>query len=276
MAKTSSRSCDSPTRRERAPSGNAGHGGTSDALARRSHRRRLRGRRPRRPAQSSYRAGHPRRSHGQRAGEAPGRPARPRGGIAQAQRFLEVETNLDGATVRGFVWAAYLARATGVSDAPIVPPAPTADALVAVDAPRRPGTLTTRTAPATAQSLNEPGQPDGRRGTNVGSAPRGARCDRRLARRRRPDASPVHAAGDRHVLQRVRARRLPSRRRLLAPRLVDRRCHRGPRARPHGRAEARHDHRRTARQRSVSGGCGISGCGSGGVAPSRSTPCSSR
>lgn len=75
--------------------------------------------------------------------------------------FLEIETSLLGAHLRGFAWAQFLKRAKGVDDVPIVSPAvaPPTSSIVAVEMPRRAGTITTRTGLATAHSLNETGQP---------------------------------------------------------------------------------------------------------------------
>lgn len=75
--------------------------------------------------------------------------------------FIEVETSLLGAHLRGFAWAAYLKASEGVSAAPVITAAatPPAGGIAEVYMPRKPGTITMRTAPASAHSLNEPGQP---------------------------------------------------------------------------------------------------------------------
>lgn len=80
--------------------------------------------------------------------------------------FLEVETSLLGAHLRGYASAQYLKPAAGVDAVPVLTPAtaPPAGNLVAVYMPRKNGGVTKRTAPATPHSLNEPGQP-GRKGT---------------------------------------------------------------------------------------------------------------
>lgn len=80
--------------------------------------------------------------------------------------FLEVETSLLGAHFRGFASAEFLKPAPGVEEVPVLQPAPAppTSGIVAVTMPRKSGTVTKRTSPATAHSLNEPDQP-GRRGT---------------------------------------------------------------------------------------------------------------
>ncbi|MGH9900585.1 MAG: hypothetical protein ACRD68_01960, partial [Pyrinomonadaceae bacterium] len=95
----------------------------------------------------------------------------PDGHIVQAvtgrkvRGFLEVETSLMGARLRGFAAARFLKPAAGVDAVPVLTPAaaPTGS-LVAVYMPRKPGTVTTRAGFATAHSLNEGGAPV-RRGT---------------------------------------------------------------------------------------------------------------
>ena len=76
-------------------------------------------------------------------------------------KFVEVETSLNGAHLQGFAASEFLVPADGDTGIPVVVPAtaPPASGIVAVFAPRRPGTITTRRAPATALSLNEPDQP---------------------------------------------------------------------------------------------------------------------
>lgn len=77
--------------------------------------------------------------------------------------YIEVETTLAGALLRGYVATAYLkpraAAAFGRPETPAAAPA----GLKAVYMPRKPGTVTRRTELAGAHSLNEPGMP-GRRG----------------------------------------------------------------------------------------------------------------
>jgi len=79
--------------------------------------------------------------------------------------FAEIETNLSGAHLSGFASAQFLAAAPAGTATPVVtPPAPSIPGIVAVTMPRRPGTITKRSEPADAHSLNEPNQP-GRQGT---------------------------------------------------------------------------------------------------------------
>jgi hypothetical protein len=80
--------------------------------------------------------------------------------------FLEVETSLLGAHLRGFASAEFLKPAPGAPEVPVLVPAPEppTSGIVAVTMPRKPGTVTKRTDPATAHSLNEANQP-GRKGT---------------------------------------------------------------------------------------------------------------
>ena len=75
--------------------------------------------------------------------------------------FVEVETSLNGAHFRGFAASAFLARVSGEPEIPVVVPSdsPPTNGIVAVFTPRKPGTFTTRKAPASAHSLNEPNQP---------------------------------------------------------------------------------------------------------------------
>jgi hypothetical protein len=82
--------------------------------------------------------------------------------------FLEVETSLSGAHLRGFASAKYLKLARQATEVPLITlaPKPPVDGIVAVYMPRKPGTITTRTQPASAHSLNEPGQP-GRKSTSA-------------------------------------------------------------------------------------------------------------
>jgi hypothetical protein len=80
--------------------------------------------------------------------------------------FLEIETSLNGAHIHGFAATEFLKPAPDASDIPVVEvaAAPPTSGIVAVFAPRAPGSVTKRTAPASALSLNEPDQP-GRNGT---------------------------------------------------------------------------------------------------------------
>lgn len=82
--------------------------------------------------------------------------------------FVEVETSLLGAHHRGFASAQFLKPAPSVNSVPVVTPAsePPAEGIVAVSMPRKAGTVTKRTAPAGAHSLNEPHQPS-RQGTSA-------------------------------------------------------------------------------------------------------------
>lgn len=81
--------------------------------------------------------------------------------LAKTHGFLEVETRLDGAVLRGFASAAYLVE---VAPVPVVaqiaevdqPPRPR---IIAVELPRVAGSITRRKGLADAHSLNEPGQP---------------------------------------------------------------------------------------------------------------------
>ena len=75
--------------------------------------------------------------------------------------FLEIETSLAGALLRGFAATRFLQADPGALDIPVVLPAPAAPAagVVAVTMPRRAGTVTRRTEPANAHSLNEARQP---------------------------------------------------------------------------------------------------------------------
>lgn len=75
--------------------------------------------------------------------------------------FLEVETSLNGALIRGFVSTDFLDPAPGVAAVPVVTPAlaPPATGITAVFMPRKATTVTKRTGLANAHSLNESGQP---------------------------------------------------------------------------------------------------------------------
>ncbi|WP_446809013.1 hypothetical protein ACH50O_17395 [Methylomonas sp. 2BW1-5-20] len=80
--------------------------------------------------------------------------------------FLEVETYLLGAHFHGYLSAQYLKPAPAGSNVTVTIPSTTlpASGIVAVYMPRKAGTITQRTQPAGAHSLNEPRQP-GRQGT---------------------------------------------------------------------------------------------------------------
>ena len=87
-------------------------------------------------------------------------------------QFVEVETSLNGAHLRGFAASEFLIAVSGTADIPVVVPATEVpdSGIVAVFAPRRPGVVTTRRAVATALSLNEADQP-----TRDGATPEGLR-----------------------------------------------------------------------------------------------------
>ena len=81
-------------------------------------------------------------------------------------RFLEIETSLSGAHFQGFAASQFLVPIAERGVVAIVHPdsREPESGVVAVFAPRKFGTITRRTAPAGALSLNEPNQP-GRAGT---------------------------------------------------------------------------------------------------------------
>jgi hypothetical protein len=95
-------------------------------------------------------------------------------GAPAVRGFLEVETSLNGAHLRGFVAREFLVPlSTGATvDVPRPAPAPPAAGITAVFMPRRAGTVTRRTDLATAHSLNEPGQP-----SRTGSTPDALRAE---------------------------------------------------------------------------------------------------
>jgi hypothetical protein len=74
--------------------------------------------------------------------------------------FMEVETSLKGAHIRGFVSTKFL-KPAAVTAVPVEEPAPTppASGITAVFMPRKPGVVTKRTNAANAHSLNESGAP---------------------------------------------------------------------------------------------------------------------
>lgn len=82
------------------------------------------------------------------------------GGL-KTDAWYQVETSINGAYFAGFVSAQYLQPMPAGTQIPVVVVSsqlPTSGA-VAVYCPREPGSITTRTAPAGARSLNEPGMP---------------------------------------------------------------------------------------------------------------------
>ena len=89
-----------------------------------------------------------------------GHPVRAVTGTA-ANIFLEVETSLAGARLRGFASKRFLVPDAATTGIPVVVPAQAlpASGIVAVSMPRKPGRVTKRSDEATAYSLNEAGQP---------------------------------------------------------------------------------------------------------------------
>jgi hypothetical protein len=83
-----------------------------------------------------------------------------------SEKFLEVETSLNGAHFQGFAATRFLLPVIGPADVPVMTPdlAEPVTGVVAVFAPRKSGGITKRAAPAGPLSLNEPNQP-GRAGT---------------------------------------------------------------------------------------------------------------
>jgi hypothetical protein len=84
--------------------------------------------------------------------------------------FMEVETSLLGALLRGFASTRFLKAEPAASEVPVLDPAqrpaPLPPGITAVTMPRRPGSKTRRTDLANAHSLNEAGQP-ARQGTSA-------------------------------------------------------------------------------------------------------------
>ena len=80
--------------------------------------------------------------------------------------FLEVETSLNGAHLRGFASSKFLVKVAAAGEIAVVTPATTLPSVgvIAVSAPRKASTFTRRTESANALSLKEPDQP-GRTGT---------------------------------------------------------------------------------------------------------------
>ena len=89
-----------------------------------------------------------------------GHPVRAMTGNA-VKKFLEIETSLNGAHIRGFASADFLKPAPAATDIPVVVPdaAPPTSGIVAVFMPHKAGTVTKRTAIAGAHSLNESDMP---------------------------------------------------------------------------------------------------------------------
>ena len=95
-------------------------------------------------------------------GELPdGHPVRAISGRA-VNGFMEVETSLFGALLRGFCSTDFLVRDNSIGEIPVIEPArdPPRSGVVAVLMPRRPGRVTRRRDAAGAHSLNEEGQPE--------------------------------------------------------------------------------------------------------------------
>jgi hypothetical protein len=85
----------------------------------------------------------------------------------KVKNFLEIETSLVGAHIRGFASTDFLTAAPDVSEIPIVQPeAAPPTGIVEVFMPRPAGLITRRTAIAGAHSLNEPDMPT-RKGTTA-------------------------------------------------------------------------------------------------------------
>lgn len=81
--------------------------------------------------------------------------------VPSSGRFIEVETSLQGALVRGFASRRLLVPDEDQADIGVAAPAetPPTRGVVAVTMPRRPGSVTRRRDAANAHSLNEAGQP---------------------------------------------------------------------------------------------------------------------
>jgi hypothetical protein len=86
---------------------------------------------------------------------------------AAGDRFMEVETSLNGAHLHGFAATEFLTPSPAGGEIPVTIPAatPPIEGVVAVLAPRPQGVVTRRTAVAGALSLNEPDQPGRQGGT---------------------------------------------------------------------------------------------------------------
>lgn len=105
-------------------------------------------------------------------GELPdGHPVRAIDG-RETNGFMQVETSLFGALLRGFASTRFLVPAPDLGEIPVIAPvaapedAPDMEGLKAAHMPRRGNAITRRSAPADAHSLNEPRQPS-RRGSDV-------------------------------------------------------------------------------------------------------------
>ena len=94
-----------------------------------------------------------------------GHPVRAVTGTA-VNGFLEIETSLNGAHIRGFAAEEFLKSAPATRTMPVVARevTPPTSGVVAVTMPRKGNSITLRTATAGAHSLNEPDMP-GRQGT---------------------------------------------------------------------------------------------------------------
>jgi hypothetical protein len=82
--------------------------------------------------------------------------------------FVEVETQLAGALLRGYVSSQYLKKIATRTPVAAPPEPPRPAGLVAVHMPRKAGTLTRRTEFAGAHPLNEPGMPGRKAATPAG------------------------------------------------------------------------------------------------------------
>jgi hypothetical protein len=82
------------------------------------------------------------------------------------KNFMGIETSLNGANIRGFASTDFLKPAPQATDIPVLEVAriPPSTGIVAVFMPNKDGTVTKRTQPADAHSLNEPNMPE-RKGT---------------------------------------------------------------------------------------------------------------
>jgi hypothetical protein len=83
--------------------------------------------------------------------------------------FMEIETSLHGANIRGFCSADFLKRSPDTSEIPVALPQPTppATGIVEVVMPRKDNSVTKRDAIAGAHSLNEPGMPSRKGSTSA-------------------------------------------------------------------------------------------------------------
>lgn len=92
----------------------------------------------------------------------------------RSDKFLEVETSLNGALLRGFAASQFLVPVGDDVEIPVVLPTATVpiDGVVAVHAPRKSASITKRTAPAGALPLNEANQP-----SRIGTTPQELRSE---------------------------------------------------------------------------------------------------